>query len=180
MLLQEEMKQMSSPNTVVAKVGWMFGFQWILINGVAWALGFVAGCDIAGPVGGGLVFGVGVALAHWVMLRDRFSWSRGRPLATILVGATFGMLSFGIDARPVLIGLILGAALGTMQWLELRMHFYRAGWWVLAMIGSMSGGMVVGFGVSCGASLLAGFVAGVVAGAITGIALIWLLRKSKE
>ncbi len=174
------MKQGSSPNAFVAKFGWMFGFQWVLINGVTWALGFVVGCDIAGPVGGGLVFGVGVAVAQWVMLRDRFSWSRGQPLASILVGAAFGMLSFGIDARPVLIGLILGAALGIMQWLELRRHFYRTGWWVLAMIVGMSGGMVIGFGISCGASLLAGFAGGVVASAITVIALVWLLQKSKE
>jgi hypothetical protein len=170
----------SNRNAAIAKVGWRFGLQWPLVNAVAWSLGFVTGCDIAGPVGGGLVFGVAVALAHWLMLRDHLSWSRGQPLATLLLGATFGIASFSFGGSPLLIGLAIGAGLGIAQWFELRRNVYRAGWWVLAMLAGMSGGMVVGFDISCSASLLAGFVGGLIAGTITAVTLVWLLQKSKE
>jgi hypothetical protein len=66
-----------------------------------------------------------------------------------------------------LTGIVLGAAMGILQWLILQRHFYRAGWWIV----------VSALAWTAGLSLLTGpLLVGAVAGAVTGIALELLLR----
>jgi len=75
--------------------------------------------------------------------------------------------------------LILGSAMGLPQWLVLRQHLSKAGWWVLASALGMVGYLV---GVANPASTLTEIIlrvviVGALSGAITGIALVWLLRQ---
>ena len=84
----------------------------------------------------------------------------------------------------------LGALLGLFQWLVLRHHVPRAGWWVLANALAWIAGLAVGIGgpslfqdwSSMGAVIAMGTIIGLsmggLVGAITGLALVWLLRDS--
>ena len=71
----------------------------------------------------GLGGAVGFALADAVL--NAFSEALYRAMAEIVI---FGLL---------------GASMGTLQWLVLRRHFSQAGWWVAA---SAVGGTLVGSG----------------------------------
>jgi hypothetical protein len=85
-------------------------------------------------------------------------------------------------------GIALGAILGGSQWLALRRHMPKAGWWITASALAWMLGMVVIFlgttfipaeGINWQvALLLLLFVvaAGAVVGAVHGLVLIWLLR----
>jgi hypothetical protein len=86
-------------------------------------------------------------------------------------------------------GFALGSILGVPQWLVLRRHLPKAGWWVLANALAWMVGMVIVFvGISfipSGGStisvpfmlLLFLFAAGAAVGAVHGLVLIWLLRS---
>lgn len=88
-------------------------------------------------------------------------------------------------------GLVLGPLLGVPQWLVLRRHLSRAGWWVPANALAWMLGMVVIFvgtgfipvqGITLPAALvLLLFVvaAGAVVGAVHGLVLIWLLHMPR-
>jgi hypothetical protein len=57
--------------------------------------------------------------------------------------------------------------MGTTQWLFLRGHFHRAGWWIV----------ISALGWTAGLALLTGpLLVGAVAGAVTGITLELFLR----
>jgi hypothetical protein len=88
-------------------------------------------------------------------------------------------------------GLVAGSILGVPQWLALRRHLPKAGWWVLANALAWMLGMVVVFmgtsfipaeGITLPVALvLLLFVvaAGAVVGAVHGLVLIWLLRQRR-
>ena len=63
-----------------------------------------------------------------------------------------------------------GASLGIAQWLVLRRHVSRPGWWVLAS----TVGFAVSFAVGLAVDVAVGFA---LYGAITGGVLVWLLRQ---
>jgi hypothetical protein len=167
------------------------------------ALAVLAGTVIEGSV---------VGTAQWLVLRRPLKQMRWRVwvLATALgacVAWTLGMLpstllfsdpdtgaaapsemsDLLIYALAALMGLALGPILGVPQWLVLRRHLPKAGWWVLANALAWMVGMVVVFmgtsfipaeGITLPvALLLLLFVvaAGAVVGAVHGLALIWLL-----
>jgi hypothetical protein len=103
----------------------------------------------------------------------------------------------GFDmALPVILllaaamGVALGAILGTAQWIALRKHTPKAGWWILANAVAWAIGMVLVFvGTSfipdsgvvtpciITAVVMSVALAGIAVGAIHGIALIWLIRE---
>lgn len=60
---------------------------------------------------------------------------------------------------------VLGLAIGVMQWLPLRKYVRRAGWWIIAN----SIGMLINVPV-------AGWILGVQTGLVTGLALIWIMN----
>lgn len=87
-------------------------------------------------------------------------------------------------------GVALGAILGTAQWIALRKHAPKAGWWILANAGAWAIGMVLVFvgtsfipdsgAVTLGiitAVVTSVALAGIAVGAIHGLALIWLIRE---
>lgn len=171
------------------------------------ALGVLAATVIEGSI---------VGTAQWLVLRRPLEKMRWRTwvLATALgacVAWTLGMipstlLFTGPDsgaAAPgemsdlmiytlfAAMGIALGAILGAAQWLALRRHVPKAGWWVPANALAWMLGMVVVFlgtsfipaeGITVPvALLLLMFVvaAGAVVGAVHGLVLIWLLRKRR-
>jgi hypothetical protein len=86
-------------------------------------------------------------------------------------------------------GLVLGLVLALPQWLVLRRHTGRAGWWIPANALAWALGMVVVFlGAGSVPDTVTSFrqlliiplslaAAGAVVGAVHGTALVWLLRQ---
>lgn len=143
---------------------WALWLRWLAATTLGWLLGGVLLPKLALVVAG---FVIGVL--QWVVLRQRLTqtgwwvlasaagWAGGWAIAIVLVTPEFGFLT----------GTVLGAALGTTQWLFLRRHFHRAGWWIV----------VSALGWTAGLTLLSGpLLVGAVAGAVTGVALELFLR----
>ena len=163
---------------------------------------------------GTFIEGIVVGTAQWLVLRRPFESMRWRVwvLATAIgafVAWTLGMIPStfiftGADtagaapaqmsdlmvyALAAAMGLVLGSILGVPQWLVLRRHLPKAGWWVLANALAWMVGMVVVFvgtnfippeGISISVALmllLFLFAAGATVGAVHGLVLIWLLRS---
>jgi len=105
------------------------------------------------------------------------------PLATRVV---FGRPAFGMQwLLPALGGgLIAGAALGMFQWLELRRHVPRAGWWILASAAAWGlGALVIQFlrGLPLSWTGIALILAGeIVVAMVTGVGLVLLVDRSDQ
>ena len=143
---------------------WTLWLQWLAVTALGWLLGGVLLPDPA-LVMAGLVIG----LLQWVVLRQRLphpgwwilasavGWAGGWTVVITLAPPGFGILT----------ATVLGAAMGTTQWLFLRGHFHRAGWWIV----------ISALGWTAGLALLTGpLLVGAVAGAVTGITLELFLR----
>ncbi len=159
---------------------------------------------------GTFIEGIVVGTAQWLVLRRPLKSIRWRVwvLATAIgafVAWTLGMIpSTGSDiggatsaqmsdlmvyALAAVMGFVLGSILGVPQWLVLRRHLPKAGWWVLANALAWMVGMVVVFvgtsfippeGITISVALmllLFLFAAGAAVGAVHGLVLIWLLRS---
>jgi hypothetical protein len=172
------------------------------------ALTVLAGTFIEGTV---------VGTAQWLVLRRPLESIRWRiwVLATAIgafVAWTLGMIpstfiftgthtaaaapsqmsDLMVYALAAVMGFVLGSILGVPQWLVLRRHLPKAGWWVLANALAWMVGMVIVFvginfipsgGSTISASLmllLFLFVAGASVGAVHGLVLIWLLRSCSQ
>jgi hypothetical protein len=84
------------------------------------------------------------------------------------VGFAIGGAVSGIVSQS-LFGVVVGASVGTMQWLVLRRHICRAGWWVLASVLGMGLGFALVRAVTPALSRVGGGLAyGVVNGAAVG------------
>jgi hypothetical protein len=85
----------------------------------------------------------------------------------------------------IFLGVALGLPMGIAQWLVLRKHFYRAGYWLLAITAAsvaMFTSLVVAVSLVKNATLSSGLgccVSPIVFGAVTGIALYSLLKRRK-
>ncbi len=171
------------------------------------ALGVLAGAVIEGSI---------VGTAQWLVLRrplKSMKWltwalatALGACVAWILGMIPSTLLFTGSDtggavpaqmsdlmtyALAATMGIVLGTILGVPQWLVLRRHLPKAGWWVLANALAWMLGMVVVFmgtsfipeeGITGQiALLLLLFViaAGAFVGAVHGLVLIWLLRQCR-
>lgn len=184
-----------------------------LARAIEAAMGAFAGLALAGVmILVGTLEGAVVGIAQWLVLRRPIRNISGRAwvLATAIgafVAWTLGMIpstlmSAGADAAapPVemsdtvmyglaaLMGFALGPILGFPQWLVLRRHVRKAGWWVLANAAAWAVGMPVvfvgagsvppgGFGLIA-VGIATGACAGTVVGAVHGLALVWLLQST--
>jgi hypothetical protein len=156
--------------------------------------------------------GLVVGIAQWFVLRQTIKnlsgqlWIKATVLSAFIAW-TLGMLpstiisltqtaTTEIQAPPsdlviyglsALMGLVFGLILGAAQFLVLRRHLQRAGWWVLANSVAWAVGMPIIF-VGAGSVPEGGFtwisvligvstciVAGAAVGAIHGLFLTWLL-----
>ena len=169
------------------------------------ALGVLAGTAIEGSI---------VGTAQWLVLRGplkRMQW-RTWALMTALgacVAWSLGIIPF-LSSTPdsgaasgemsdlvvytlaAGLGLAAGAILGAPQWLALRHHLPKAGWWVPANALAWMVGMVVVFvgtsfipaeGITFSVAmvlLLFVVLAGALVGAVHGLGLIWLLHQRRQ
>ena len=158
----------------------------------------------------GVLIAISVGMLQWFVLRRYVRWANQWWLATSIgwivggflasyaafavLGARPSTLSFNAVTAPV-----SAAVVGTIQWLVLRRHVRRAGWWPPASIVSgfiaESLGFYAGFDVALRAAAVAyrfgenltaivfsasqQAVIGAFAGSMTGIVLVWLLRHPR-
>lgn len=189
---------------------WSFWLGWTAANGIGWAVGLTvmtavqlaleaasAGALVEADGGtvlesvGGFLFGLAVGAMQWWALRRRLAgsgwWAPATAGGFFLAGLVGGALQdAGVPLGGLVISFGMGAAAGILQWLILRRHVKRAGWWVLASTILVFAGLIAGLlvsaalvgempGVSVGGAAIAA-VAGAVFGMSSGLVLVWLLR----
>ncbi len=209
-----------------APIGEFFWFKWVLANAMGFAVGAAVPAvlyqAIVWPLIGSAstivavseilflvdaIFGaVAIGAAQWFFLRRRVHWAMSWFLATSLGWLGSELVAWGLAVR-LITGAFLpvtGAVLGVVplvlvalpQWLILRRHVLKAGWWLVAnmagaaagLVGSLAGflgSMVVAViipisGEAWGAAVSVGVAsatAGAAIGAITGVALRRLLER---
>ncbi|MFA9402478.1 MAG: hypothetical protein ACERKY_05375 [Anaerolineales bacterium] len=137
------------------------------------------------------ILGASIAVLQWLVLRayvtQASQWVLASTVGWILVGALADVLEIKgglVAVWPALIG----ATVGTFQWLVLQKHVPLAGFWIVASAIGWVAGWYVGSAMDevvtmfvsserLGLAILFVILASVV-GAFTGLALIWLLRRS--
>jgi hypothetical protein len=140
--------------------------------------GAVSGIASQSVFGG--TIGASIGALQWLVLRrqlSRAAWwvvttALGIGLGFALVSAVSPAVSRVLGGGPsygFVNGGLVGTLVGTLQWLVLRQHGSRAGWWVLAS--------ALGTGVSFAVGQVVGQLVGV---ALTGLALVWILRQPAQ
>lgn len=141
---------------------WVFWVQWVLVSTLGWLFGFMLGRDLG--------IGAGFGITQWLVLRSRVNqagwWILASALGWIISLAV--VVAVVPSEIAVLAFLLLGALMGTAQWLVLRRWFDRASWWIV--ISAL--GWTVGLTRILGVSLV-----GAVVGAVTGIAMELMMRQ---
>lgn len=192
--------------TIWTTAGELAGFA---VPALVMAAGTVAGwtdsVQVGVAVAVGAVEGAVLGLAQWQMLRrflpaiSRLSWVVATAfgaltayllamVAVVLIGAATIPLPVVIVACVLIVaGFLL--SIGVPQWLVLRRHLPRAGWWIVANAVAWPLGVAVPFvGLAmvpdgspfwawAGAGIVSGLLMGVVVGALTGLALMRLWSK---
>jgi hypothetical protein len=147
---------------------WALWFQWIVATTFGWLIGSFIFPGL-GFAAAGITVGALQALVLYRRIPAAWRWALASAagwLAGWLVG-----LAFIPEAQVFIAASLLGAALGTAQWLVLRRQARWSGWWIAISV----------VGWSSGIALLPGlFSSGVLPGAITGIALVLLLRPNQK
>ena len=125
-------------------VGWGFWLKWTLISVVGFACSFIA------------AFALGTLAG--------------------LVATLWGIvgLNFGVGLAAAKGGVAVGAVVGFVQWLLVRRHLARSGWWILASAIGSGIAFAVAVGVAGGANgpvawLLGGVVGGLLGGTVVGL-----------
>lgn len=124
--------------------------------------------------------GVAIGLAQWFSLRQLIPgagwWIVATPLgwlfgylATVLMAA-LGPTTNMSGTAALVPWLVIGLATGICQWLLLRAHYQRAGWWLpVATLAMAIGATGWVFGGICGGGLT-----WLAAGGLTGFTILWL------
>lgn len=194
-------------NTNQNQFGWGFWLRWVLAS----SLGSAVGVAIAGFVGSvigegfagmgtvGVIFGALLGGMQWLVMRKYVAltgwWALATAVGYFLAGIAteqwvFRQIPYSeLGVQPIVsFGAVGGIVGGTMQWLVLRKHVARAGWWVLASIV----GLIVGMGIAVPVAIMPGqigaiefiivfgIVFGVGVGVIPGAVLVWLLRQTES
>jgi hypothetical protein len=137
---------------------------------------------------GATALGAGIAWALGMVPSAVMSFVPAQPSADSTQG--FDIAGPAMLPLAATMGIALGAILGAAQWIVLRRHVPRAGWWIPANAIAWAVGMALVFtgmgfipdsgGATTGiiaAVIICVALAGIAVGAIHGLALIWLLRK---
>ena len=180
--------------TLAAVAGWAIGeFFFRVFGELVWAALLFRGAH---------VLGVGVAMLQALVLRRHLAQAAWWILATGVTAVLGGIailtassnvpyITRGIETPLIatILVSVLGSGLlvGASQWLILRRHVARAGWWVPVsgfslVIGWLVGALVVQFTLDArnhpaAFDLVAGLLSAVTYGAITGYTLSCLLRS---
>jgi hypothetical protein len=197
------LQQTSIPYTI-----WI---EWVLVNSVALSIGYAVAevmiqrMDDPGGVLIGSVVGASVGAMQWLVVWKRIPYSLLWIISCIAgwsvgLSITWGIQEFfynslaGLHAferdGSIIMGITVGLFFGNVQWIILRQHFHRAGWWILANLVGWGISIIVGvmaidwldldFDLEYSTFLMIeqgieGIIAGGILGAITGGVLIWLL-----
>ncbi len=209
---------------LTARAGMILWLKWVLANAIGFALTPVPSFIVPGinealgstgvgvlTVLVGILIAIATGMLQWFVLRRYVRWANPWWLATsvgwIVAGYLASYIAFAaLGARPSTLSFtavtvpVNAALVGVCQWLVLRRHVRRAGWWVLAniagwVIGNQWGIYIWAYAISFTVGIvfnpgrdpasMASLVStiaypaaiGVIAGSITGIALVWLLRQ---
>jgi hypothetical protein len=193
-------------NTERKNIGWGFWLAWVLISILGFSFGALLGANVAYGlfdreafdatmgVTLGLVLGATCGFMQWVVLRERIAETGWWVLASALGFAAFFATpgAVGFKENPAIAGIlgviVLGLVGGTLQWLILRRHVERAGWWLVAtMFGALIGEIGFPVSIAIGATgnyglsvIVLGLIFGAGYGAITGGALVGLLSQAES
>ena len=193
---------MNGANTVA---GWKLWLSWILGAFLALVIGlalliFAVGTAInnAPPaVFGiviGLIFGAGLGVEQWLVLRKRLNNMDLWAPITIGIWVVFWSLNFaglfgegnGVTEKLVegiIHGGLLGILTGTGQWFVLRSKVQKASWWIL--ISAVSWAIGASTGDTTQAIVqsdipLELIIAIVLSSALTGTGMVWLLKQHEK
>ncbi len=174
----------------VRRPGWRLWFLWLMAGSIGWGWPMDVGSFGEGPfitispslpalniplyasvAAGATVVGV----LQWLILR------RYVRRAVLWVPASLGAAAMGLvpviavgpsnGSLGLLVGVVAyGTLAGALQWLVLRQHVARAGWWVLAS--------TVGWVLALPVGDMAGPPGWAIHAAVTGTALVLLLRQA--
>jgi hypothetical protein len=117
--------------------------------------------------------GVAIGILQWVVLQNHIWRGRQWVLASVAgwaAGWAIALVAVPPDIR-VLAGAVLGAVVGSSQWLVLRREVHLAGWWIIISALAWATGLGLFPGI---------LTSGVMPGAMTGIAIELLLRYPKQ
>lgn len=145
---------------------WALWFYWIMATTVGWLLGSLLFRGIPIVVAGAFIAGF-----QWAVMYQRihkaWRWAVWSSIGWI-AGYLLAMIIFPTNSK-ILLGPVLGGAVGISQWLLLRKEVDWAGWWIIFSI----------LGWTTGLTLLPGMLSsGALPGALTGLALLLLFRFS--
>ena len=193
---------MNGANTVA---GWKLWLSWNLGAFLALVIGlalliFAVGTAInnAPPaVFGiviGLIFGAGLGVEQWLVLRKRLNNMDLWAPITIGIWVVFWSLNFaglfgegnGVTGKLVegiIHGGLLGILTGTGQWFVLRSKVQKASWWIL--ISAVSWAIGASTGDTTQAIVqsdipLELIIAIVLSSALTGTGMVWLLKQHEK
>lgn len=181
---------------------WTIWPWWVLLTAIGGGIGFLLGLSVAEsmsrvfgrPIFEAVLYGIlgaSIAVLQWLVLRayvtQASQWVLASTVGWILVGALADVLEIKgglVAVWPALIG----ATVGTFQWLVLQKHVPLAGFWIVASAIGWVAGWYAGsamdevvtmfvYSERLGLAILFAVLAAVV-GAFTGLVLIWLLRHS--
>jgi hypothetical protein len=184
---------MTTHNPPVTRSEWGFALLWVLATAAGWVVGFAI-CEVLKDFvesfsADGAVIGVSIGILQWVALRGRINRAGWWILASI-IGFAVGKFAADYIATSLsgavgsgLGGVAIGASLGIAQWLVLRRHVAKAGWWVLASGLAWAIGWAIisvvheeAAGGPTAAAYVIGAAGAAVAGVITGVSLLGLFR----
>lgn len=152
--------------------GWENWGNWVLATIASGTVGSALGLAVAMTIGiamatsmginsavlaisgaaGGTVLGAVVGIGQWLVLRQHFEKAGWWILVTAL-GMVMVMIGVAITTRVIAhpgialiaVGAISGSVVAAGQWLILRQHFKRAGWWILSTaLGGGTAMLIVG------------------------------------
>lgn len=145
-----------------APFNWVLWLQWVFATTLGWLVSLAL---LPHEIGVGLIIGI----AQWLILRPIFSqawwW-----IITSSIGWALGWGLVSLVSPPqieTLVGAILGAATGFLQYFILRRWLPKAGWWII--ISAL--GWAIGL-----TGFVSGQLAGAAVGAVTGIAMELMVR----
>jgi hypothetical protein len=143
---------------------WALWFYWIMATTVGWLAGSLFSSAIPIAVSG-VAITVFQGLVLYKRIRKVWRWVVFSSLGWI-AGYIFSVI-FLPEELGILIGPLLGAILGVIQWLLLRREFEWAGWWIPISIIAWTTGLTL---------LPGALTSGALPGALTGLALVILFR----
>jgi len=182
---------------------WIIWPLWVLLSAIGGGVGFLMGLDSADlisriidqsildePIIYGIL-GTSTAFLQWIIIRAYLPKASRWVLASAASWILIGALADRVEIKGNLVLLlpaILGATVGTFQWLVLHNHIPKAGFWIAANvvarvfgwhIGSAMDGFVSTFVSSerLGLAVLFSIYEAIVA-IFTGFTFIWMLRQT--